>query len=291
MSKKRIIFVMYMIICGVLLVVLTGCGNKTSEIPNNKVQNSVEENNEKNKTIEKESNTDSQDTNNAENEKLKVGEYTLEYGKYEGTANSGGYTLTETCELEKDKITLGAESFEYTVKGNEIVAKNADAIRFKITNNNNFTDAQGTYKFTYADKSTENIANNTNKNTDNKNTDNDNIKTNENSKSNLKLDARYIYQDSNVAIQIELYKDNTMYYSYVPKKQRTSEYYEGTFSIDGNKLIMNLTADGENMGTEVIKNGNKLTCTILSNTEFKDENGRTIKFSIDYPKGLRPNER
>lgn len=191
MNKKRIILVIYMIICGVLLVVLTGCGNKTSEKSNNKVQNSVEENNEKNKTLENESNTENQNTNHTEN----------------------------------------------------------------------------------------------------KNTDNDNTKTNENSKSNLKLDARYIYQDSNVAIQIELYKDNTMYYSYVPKKQRTSEYYEGTFSIDGNKLIMNLTADGENMGTEVIKNGNKLTCTILSNTEFKDENGRTIKFSIDYPKGLRPNER
>lgn len=266
-NKVLSVFLIIVMLAGIMIA-LTGCGNKSSEINDERKQNSVEENNE---SLSKVQNSDMQLSNLTENEKLQVGNFTLEYGKYEGIVNNGGYTLTEICKIEKDKITIGAEEFEYTIKENQIVAKNADSIRLKVIGNNSFTDAQGVYKFTYVDK--------------------DNNQTSNNISHILKLDARYIYKDDNIVIQIELYKDNTMYYSYVPKKERTSEYYNGTFSIDGNKLTMNLTADGENRGTKVIQNGNTISCTLISDTEFKDEQGRIIKYSIDYPKGLRPDQR
>lgn len=47
---------------------------------------------------------------------------------------------------------------------------------------------------------------------------------------------------------------------------------------------MNLTPDGDNSENKVVKNGNTLTCTIISDSEFKDDQGRIIKYSIDYPK-------
>lgn len=124
-------------------------------------------------------------------------------------------------------------------------------------------------------------------NTIQNNTDNEIINTNsnDNTSKNLKLDARYTYKSSDLGIQIELYKDNTMYYTYLPRSSSNdSEYYDGTFSINGDILTMNLTPDGDNSGNKVIKNGNTLTCTIISDTEFKDEQGRIIKYSIDYPK-------
>lgn len=119
-------------------------------------------------------------------------------------------------------------------------------------------------------------------NTDNETT---NTNSNDNTSKNLKLDARYTYKSSDLGIQIELYKDHTMYYTYLPRSSsNASEYYDGTFSIDGDILTMNLTPDGDNSVNKVIKNGNTLTCTIISNTEFKDDQGRIIMYSIDYPK-------
>lgn len=96
---------------------------------------------------------------------------------------------------------------------------------------------------------------------------------------NLKLDARYVYKSSKLEIQIELYKDHTIYYRYIPNSYNTPEYYKGTFSIDDNDLVINLTTDEENTENSVIENGSELTYTIISDTELKDNHGRKIKYS------------
>lgn len=99
-----------------------------------------------------------------------------------------------------------------------------------------------------------------------------------NSVRNLKLNALYVYKSNKLEIQIELYNDHTMSYKYIPNSYNAPEYYKGTFSIDGNTLTMNLISDGENSENTIIKNGNELTYTIISDTVIKDDHGRKIKY-------------
>lgn len=103
---------------------------------------------------------------------------------------------------------------------------------------------------------------------------------------NIKLDARYT--SSSKDCQIDLYSDNTMYLAYVPRTG-TSEYYTGTFTIRGDEITVNLIPD-DTEKTQIMNQGNPKKFTIISNEEFKDENENVYKYSIDYKKGLLPNE-
>ena len=99
-----------------------------------------------------------------------------------------------------------------------------------------------------------------------------------NSSTNLKLDAIYVYKSNKLEIQIELYSDYTLCYKYIPNSYNDPEYYKGTFSINEDALTIELTPDKENSENSIIKNGNKLIYTITSDTEFKDNHGRKIKY-------------
>lgn len=105
-----------------------------------------------------------------------------------------------------------------------------------------------------------------------------------NSMKNLKLDALYVYKSNKLEIQIELYKDYTMSYKCIPNNYSSPKYYKGTFSIDGNTLTMNLISNGENSENTILKNGNELTCTIISDKEIKDDYGRKIKYKDEIEK-------
>ncbi len=103
---------------------------------------------------------------------------------------------------------------------------------------------------------------------------------------NIKLDARYT--SSSKDCKIDLYSDNTIYLAYVPRTG-TSEYYTGTFTINGDKITVNLIPNNTEK-TQIMDQGNPKEFTIISNEEFNDENGNVYKYSIDYKKGVLPNE-
>ncbi len=98
-------------------------------------------------------NTKLDNTNNTNNtsssdEKIKLKDYTVSYGTYKGTATSGGYTLTETVIISKDKMQIDDwETCEYEVQDNIIHCKQADAIKLKVIGNNKFTNASGIFTF------------------------------------------------------------------------------------------------------------------------------------------------
>ncbi len=103
---------------------------------------------------------------------------------------------------------------------------------------------------------------------------------------NIRLDARYT--SSSKDCQIDLYSDNTMYLAYVPRTG-TSEYYTGTFTISGDTITVNLIPD-DTEKTQIMDQENPKKFTIISDEEFKDKNENVYKYSIDYKKGLLPNE-
>ena len=151
--KEKMLILEISAVLFAILIILTGCANSDKKNTSNSesTQNTEIETRIENSIVE-------------EDEVLKVGAYTLKYGNYIGTATSGSNTLTEECEITKEKFTIGTENHEYTVSGNSIIAKDADAIRLDVTGNDIFTDAQGVFEFVYKDKGS-------NANLDNKNTE------------------------------------------------------------------------------------------------------------------------
>ena len=101
--------------------------------------------------------------------------------------------------------------------------------------------------------------------------------------SSIKLDARYVWRDDTKVFSIDLYIDYTVYYAYVPKTGR-SEYYTGTFVINGSQITVNLVPDDYER-TQIMEQENPKVFTIISNEEFKDKNGNIYKYSVDYKKG------
>ncbi len=91
---------------------------------------------------------DNTDNTSSSDENIKLKDYTVSYGTYKGTATSGGYTLTETVIISKDKMQIDDwETCEYEIKDNIIHCKQADAIKLKVIGNNKFTDASGAFTF------------------------------------------------------------------------------------------------------------------------------------------------
>lgn len=106
---------------------------------------------------------------------------------------------------------------------------------------------------------------------------------------NLKIDARYKGEldNGNKFVQVDLYSDNTIYYEYITRA--TIEYYTGTYTINGNKLEITLVPDDSNVqNTAVTENPKEYT--ILSDEQFKDKDNNIYKYTIDYKKGVLPNE-
>lgn len=124
----------------------------------------------------------------------------------------------------------------------------------------------------------------------NENKSDNNSNSNKNSK--LKIDARYSVVDEKkrIAYQLDLYSDGTIYFSYVPATSATdSEYYNGTYEIKGNKLILNLIPAKDEKTSVFMDQGNPKTFTIVSKTELKDKDGNLYKYNTDYKKNQLPN--
>lgn len=95
--------------------------------------------------------SESKVSNDNLSDEIQTKDYTIKYGTYIGTAESGGYTLTSKVIISKENMQLETDTCEYAVKDNIIYCKDADAIQIIVTGDNQFTDASSIYTYTLED--------------------------------------------------------------------------------------------------------------------------------------------